>query len=317
MPFVLWSWSMARVLILFMGLATRSLPFVLIASGCMFLGTIATPAYTSIMKEVYPDRQRGRLMGNIRMALQATTLTATLIVGRALDVISYQIIFPAAALLGLMAVWTFGRIRTRPVQEEPETFSVWDTLSILKTDSNYRWFGLSVFVYGFGNLMAQPVFTIYQVDTLHITNTEVANLANVASAVAIVAYVYWGRYLDRHGPLQGVAASVLFAAAVPLVYLFATQVWVLYLAAVATGITVAGIDLSYINSILTFADDRRIAQYQSIHSLLLGIRGFVGPFAGAALMHVVGVQGVFVLSFLFILAGYFLQTLGVKAKYAV
>lgn len=315
MPFVVWSATMARGLILLMALATRSLPFVLIASACMFIGTIASPAYTSIMKEVYPDRVRGRIMGSIRMVLQAATLVATLILGRVLDVVSYRVIFPAAALIGLLGAYTFSRIETKPVEEEPERFTLWQTLSILKEDRNYRWFGLSVFTYGLGNLMAQPVYTIFQVDTLHITNTMVANLANFQSAVAIVAYVYWGRYLDRKGPLNGVAVCVFLAGIIPVIYLFTTDVRTLYLVSFVGGVTWAGIDLAYINSILSFADDRRIAEYQSIHSLLLGIRGLVGPFLGTALMGVSGMRAVFVASFVLIMAGFFMQTLGVRLKY--
>jgi MFS family permease len=316
MPFVVWSWTLARGLLLLMALATRSLPFVMIAVATMFIGTVATPAYTSIMKEVYPDRSRGRLMGSIRMGLQAMTLVSTLIVGRLLDLTSYRVVFPIAGLVGIVAAFAFSRIVTHPAETDGTKVSVLSTLSILRDDANYRWFGLSVFIYGFGNLMAVPVYTIFQVDTLHITNTQVANLANVSSAVMILAYIFWGAYLDRHGPLQGVAAAVLVGALVPLVYLFAHDVRTLYLMAIAMGVTNAGIDLSYINSILVFADERRIAQYQSLHSALLGVRGIIGPFAGAALMQAAGVQAVFVVSLVMILAGFLLQTLGVKARYS-
>jgi MFS family permease len=231
---------------------------------------------------------------------------------------SFHLLFPMGAAAGIAAAWCFSRIRLPRRGEISEldaprpTFR--GTLSILKTDVNYRWFALSIFVYGFGNLQAQPLYTLYQVDVLHITNTQVANMANLQSVVAILGYFYWGRFLDRRGALPTVLISTLLVGMINVVYLLAFRVEHLYFAAVIAGASNAGIELSYLNATLAFADRRRIAQYQSIHSALLGLRGTIAPLLGPVMMRVVGLHGSFAVSLGMILIGAAMQYFGVRVR---
>jgi MFS family permease len=317
MPFAVWSWVVARSLFLLIAFVTQPLPFALLIALSALVMTVSTPAYASIMKDVYPDKVRGRLMGYIRVGLQTMAFFTALVVGRLLDHISYRWIFPVGGLAGVAAAWAFSRIplprRSPPADSEPA--GVLQTLAILKDDHNYRWFGLSIFVYGFGNLLVQPVYTLYQVDHFHITNTQVANMANIQSIVAIVGFFYWGKFLDRKGSLPTVLISTLLVGMINVVYLLATRVEHLYFAAMMSGVSFAGIELAYLNATLTFADRHRIAQYQSLHSALLGIRGTIAPFLGPVLVHLIGMKGSFAFSLGMILAGAAMQYFGVRGHY--
>lgn len=314
-PFVVWSGIAARGLFLLMPLAVTPSLFVSIAFGSLVIGTIAAPAYASVMKDIYPDDARGRIMGYIRVGAQSASLVTALCVGRLLDIASYRLVFPIAAVAGMGGAIAFSRIRASEGQSAGVKFGVLSTLGILRDDPNYRWFALSVFTTGFANLLASPVYTIFQVDQLHITNTQVANLSNLTSVVSIALYFVWGRYLDRHGPLRTVLLNVIVGAMVPLIYIRANTVYDLVPAAICQGISWAGIELSYINSILLFADDRRVAQYQALHSALLGVRGTIAPFFGAILMHQIGIKPTFAVAFCISITGVLMQTLGVKKKY--
>ncbi|MGQ9524733.1 MAG: MFS transporter [Armatimonadota bacterium] len=314
-PFVVWSGLGSRALFLLMPLAVNPALFVSIAFGSMIIGTIAAPAYASVMKDIYPDDCRGRVMGYIRIGAQAASLSAALCVGRLLDVVSYRIVFPIGAAAGIAGAIAFSRIRASDGEASDVRFGVFDTLRIFRDDPNYRWFALSVFTTGFANLLASPVYTIFQVDELHISNTQVANLSNLTSLVSIAFYFFWGRYLDRHGPLRTVLLNVIFGAMVPIIYIRANSVYDLIPAAVCQGISWAGIELSYINSILFFADQRRVAQYQALHSALLGVRGTIAPFTGAFLLNQIGIKPTFAVAFCISVAGVLMQTLGVRKKY--
>jgi len=137
----------------------------------------------------------------------------------------------------------------------------------------------------------------------------------LTSLVSIGFYFVWGRYIDSRGPLKTVLVNVILGATVPLVYLSANSVYDLLPAAFIQGVTWAGIELSYINSILVFADERRVAQYQALHSALLGVRGTIAPFFGAVLMDNIGIKPTFVVAFGFMVAGVLMQALGVRKKY--
>jgi MFS transporter, DHA1 family, staphyloferrin B biosynthesis exporter len=318
MPFAAGSWAVARGLLFFLAFTTSAWPFVLLVALSSLVMTVATPAYASIMKDIYPDALRGRLMGYIRVFLQGMAFFTALVVGRLLDLFHYQYIFPIGAVAGIAAAWTFSRV---PIPRRPEAQenggpppSIRSTLSILKEDKNYRWFALSVFVYGFGNLLVQPLYTLFQVDVLHITNSQVANMANLQSITAIMGYFFWGRFLDRRGSLTTVLISTLLVSMINVVYMLAFNVETLYLAAIIAGISFSGIELSYLNATITFADRSRIAQYQSIHSALLGVRGTVAPLLGPVVMHAVGLRGAFAVSFGIILLGAAMQYFNVRVR---
>src|SRR5262249_8539321 len=149
---------------------------------------------------------------------------------------------------------------------------------ILREDHAYRWFALSVFTYGFGNLLMTPIIPLIQVDQLGMTTTQMSWLANLAQIVAVGAVFYWGRYIDLHSPQRAVVMNILWNALIPLFYIGAGSYWMLVPAFLIAGITNAGIDLSYFSAILGFAGEKTVSRYQALQSFLLGIRGTIAPF---------------------------------------
>jgi MFS family permease len=336
-PFVKWAHLGARVTVMLSLFAAGAWPFALVMSGCQIIGTVATPAYAAIIKEIYPDDQRGRLLSYTRAAIIAAQIGSTLLAGWLLNFVSYRYVFPVAALAGVAAALIFSRINPdeedrlpEPGETRPsagarllETASfVWRTLGILKEDGAYRWFALSVFTYGFGNLLTVPIIPVIQKDQLHIQPGQLAVLANVMQVVAIVAYFYWGRYVDRHSPQKAVVANILLNAAVPLVYILTAVIpganaWTLLPAFLVSGVVLAGIDMSYFNAILSFAGEDNVSRYQALQSFLLGIRGSVAPFIGAAMAAALTAEGlnlrwIFAVGLLFMMIGAWMQIIAAR-----
>jgi MFS family permease len=316
LPFCLGSWYAARALLLLMPLALNPWLFIALVSSLQFIGTISTPAYTSLMRDIYPARSRGRLMGYVRVGMKSMMFLATMATGRLLDSgVSYRYLFPVAGLLGFAAAFSFSHVRpldpSPPAAEGARTVSarafVLDTLSILRENVGYRWFALSVFTYGFGNLMVVPLYALYQVDVLRISNTQIADLANFASLVSIAGFFFWGRFMDRRGAPRTVLFGILLISLVPAVYLSAQNVNGLFLASALWGLGMSCIELSYVQSILTYAEPGRAAQYQSLHSLLLGLRGVLAPLLAVPLVKVFGYHRVFALAMAVMIVGVLMQ----------
>ena len=329
MPYVVWSQAIARMLFLFAIFATTPLAFALLISVIQMIATVAGPAYAAVLKEIYPDDQRGRIMAYIRIGLAAATFVSTLLVGQLLKrhILDFTHVFPLAGLLGVMSALVFGTIKTAHVdQDDPNNHRVptiqflRNTLAIFKEDRNYTWFALSVFTFGFGNLLVAPLYPVFQVDRLHITAAQVAFLSNTATVVWMISYFYWGKYVDVQSPLKAVVVNVLLVSLVPLVYFLATDVWMLLPAAIITGLTMGGVELGYFNSILYFAQEGRESHYQALHSFLLGIRGTTAPFCGAAIIGAfrhggIDVRYLFLISMAVMLLGAGMQLFGVKRRY--
>ncbi len=321
LPFCVGSWAMARILLLIMPFALTGNSFVLLIALLQIIGTVSAPAYTSIMRDIYPDESRGRLMGYARVAVQSMAFISTLLVGRLLDHgVSYTILFPIAGIFGITAAMTFRNVR--PLSSSPVPLAgvekeamlpfLRQTFSILLYNRPYRWFALSVFVYGFANLMLIPLYGLYQVDVLKISGTQIANIANVAALSAIVGSFFWGRFMDKNGPAFTVLCGICLIAAMPIVYFFAPTPEALLFAGALSGFGFSGIDLSYLASILLYAERHKTAQYQSLHALLLGVRGVLAPLLGIPLIHTFGYKPVFVMGFGIMMLGGVLQALAIR-----
>jgi MFS family permease len=334
LPFVRWSYLAARAVFLLAPFAVTPLRFAVMVAAAQIIGSIAMPAYAAVIKEVYPDDQRGRILSYTRAALFTSMVVTTFIVGPLLKRVPYEHVFPVTCLFGIAAALVFGRI---PVPSEAELVTnrpprrpigetlretvdfLRSTLGILGTDHGYRWFALSVFTYGFGNLILAPVIPILQVDYLHISTNHIALLANLAQITAALAYFYWGRYVDRNSPLKGVVLNILLNALIPIFYLTATNKWMLVPAFLLSGVTQAGIDLSYFNSVLSFASEETASRYQALHSFLLGIRGVSAPLIGGLLIELLkqndlNIRWIFVVGLAFILVGCWMQVMGIRRR---
>ncbi len=372
LPFCLNSWSIARSLLLLMPLAMTGSLFVLLITMMQIIGTVSSPAYTSIMRDIYPDSARGRLMGYVRVCVQAAMFLGTLITGRLLDGgVSFRYLFPLAGIFGIGAAVAFRHVRAIPdgrgqgsegrgqgsgIRDQGEEHTqpapcqtpasgyaksnvqnakgrgptpdprpltpgshqqasfLYQTIGILRHNPAYRYFALSVFVYGFANLMVQPLYGLYQVDVLHISSTQIANLVNVSSLCAIAGSFFWGRFMDRKGAPTTVMCSISLIALIPIIYLVTQRVEGLYVASVLAGIGFAGVELSYLASILLYAERERTAQYQSLHSLLLGVRGVIAPLLGVPLVNTFGYPSVFLVAFVVMVIGALLQGIAVRAS---
>lgn len=95
MPYVLWVGAISRGLLLFMAFATAVPFFIGLIIMSQIIGCFAAPAYAALMKDAYPDRQRGQLMGLVRVWMTIAAMLAGVLTGHLLD-------------RGLPALWVLG-----------------------------------------------------------------------------------------------------------------------------------------------------------------------------------------------------------------
>lgn len=325
MPFVAVSWYLARGAFLLMIVAYTPLRFAIIVSIAQFLATVASPAYAAIMKDVYPDAHRGRIMGYSRVLAALFTIVTALVVGLMLKYISFRWIFPVGAVLGVASAFVFNRIPTsKPSDQELANkrstveFLV-STFSILLKNRGFTWFAASVFVYGFGTILLSPLYPIFQNDKIRISYWQLAMLVNIQSVVWMVSYLYWGRYVDIRSPLKATVINVALAILVPFGYFVSQNWWMLIPAHIISGLTNAGIEMAYFNTVLRFSEEGRTAHYQALFSCILGIRGIAAPFVGASLIAVFttrfwDIRYIFLIGIAVLVAGTVMQIMGMRRE---
>ncbi len=298
LPFVTVTWVISRGLFLLTPLLARG-PlrtelFVSLIVITPIIFSASTPAYTAIMRDIYPDQVRGRMMAYVRVGMNASMLLTAFAMGRLQEHfgLDFRWMFFIGGIFGVGTAYAFSRLHlpsaTGSVALPPLGWFLRDTFSILITNKGYRWFTTSVFITGFGNLVATTYYPIYQVDHFHITPTQIATMANLGSVLSIAALFFWGWYMDRFGPLSTVLVAVFVNCLTPVLYAFGPNISYLYLAAIVMTTTSAGIDLGYLNTTLTLAEPGRAAQYQAVHSSFFGLRGTIAPLIAIHLLEALG-----------------------------
>ena len=213
-------------------------------------------------------------------------LLMTPIVGWALDVYGHRVVLPIAAICGIMSALIFGGMqideKSLPPLSAQAGRGIW---SILKTDPRFTLYILSLTLYGLGLLVGAPFFAVIQVDRLQLSYTTIGMLNLVQSITWLVSTPIWGRLLDRRGGLWVIQINLGIAVILPLSYLWATNAWMLLPAFIVSGIISAGIEMGVLTTGIDLAKKDRVAEYSALQSVIIGIRGMVGPFLGSALIY--------------------------------
>lgn len=326
MPWAAGSWIIGRVLFLGMLVCYTPLQFTLCVVASQIIVTVSGPAYASIMKDVYPDDNRGRIMSYCRVLLAITMIASTVVVGPLLQHVSYRYIFPIGGLAGVISALVFARIKLPEIPskkdyKKPPTLQfLKNSFAILVEDRQFAWFAMSVFTYGFGNLLLSPVYPVFAVDRLHISTSQQSILMGIFYVIWTFSYLFWGKYVDVKSPLKCAAISVFINGLVPINYFFATSPWHLVPSYILNGIIGAGIELAYFNAVLRFSDETRVSHYQAIFSCLFGIRGTIAPLIGTAVKGAYDAGGVdykymFLMGLVIIWVGGVMQVIGFKTRY--
>ncbi len=292
---------LARAVILFAFLAINPWIFILLVFLNSLLEQAGSPAYVRIMKEIYSDDYRGRAMGYVRMEMALTAVFTAYLGGFLLDHFSYRYIFPLGAVFGILAVVNFGKIKVQKnnVKQKRKKRGILprEILEVFKKDRPFALFQTIFFVRGFANLIVMPLFPIFLVDYLGISNTSMGKLVSLSSVFLISSYLFWGHYIDKKGSCRSLAASSFLASFVPLCYSFASSIWYIVPASILSGFTLGAGELAKIHFITNRTKSEDIPTYQGIDFTLMGLRGVIAPFLGVLLMYWIGMKSVFIISF--------------------
>lgn len=277
----------------------------------------ANPAYGAVVQKVFPAQLRGRLMGYVRLMLAAAMLVTTLVAGRILDGFGHKWIYLTAGLFGLVAIGVYAMTK-EPMDEagaaKPRKPGVLDGLRQAFADPLYRRFLLAAVLFHGGALVAQPLYSQFQVREMGLSNTQISYLTLSWNIAWLCAFAYWGRVIDRKGPRMVVVAAAAFYLGMPLAYGLGGSVFAaVAVGHMAQGVADAALDLGGWNIILATNPDR-VAAYTSAHLMMTAVRGAFGPLLGSSLLGIAGFQLTFLMAAALVAVGLFLFVSQPKAK---
>ena len=304
------TFATAATRVLFLGMAWVTGPAAFVACACLaqFLVPVHSPAYTEVMRQIYPESIRGKAMGSVRMVSSVSTMLAASLGGKLLDLVGFRVVFPIAAIAGMAASWVFSQI-PYPVKAVPgeslpmSQLNLWDLPKLLKADPVLKRFETGFFLYGFGNLMAIPMIPLLLVDRFQANNFFVGQLAFVSAATRLGFLYFWGHRIDRRGAVRVICEVLFLMALPPLCYSLARGRWLLFAASAISGCAFAGLDLAVIGAMIALAKKHHPSAMMAIHQTLLGFRGVTAPLVGTLLLKVMDLRLVFLFDAALILVG--------------
>lgn len=278
------------------------------------LGGVVTLRST-VWRMNYPRAVRAQVTG--RIALVGTlVITVVPLVGYA--VLDYnpewfRIIYPVAAAIGGIGIWSFSRVRLRrerellayerkqdaapvphgaptPVYEyDPEQTrpGFW---SVLRNDPLFRKYLSWQFVIGSANLSCQTitVFLIAEMTRQLPRGFAISVGLTTAIPFLLVALTLpvWTRYLDRVHIVHFRTRHIWFFIAEQATLFVAAllgSLWLVAVARVMQGLARGGAAMAWQLGHNDFASRKMTSVYMGVHVTLTGVRGAIVPFVGMLL----------------------------------
>lgn len=268
-----------RLLIIFPALFPQPEVYVATAVAFQFLMGIQAPAYAAFLPKVYPPDLRGRLMGYVRMASGVLMIPLSFGVGVWSEAAGPSGPLLAASLMGAASILLFNTMKVRkepPRRIAAPRFNLRSQWELVRGNRALAVFlGATMFA-GFGNMLANPLYQIMQVSVLDLSNTEIG-LSRVAYFTALLlTYLIAGRLIDRFDIRYTLLAGIAAYAIVPMIYGFWQSFTAVMAGSFIQGVGEAIWDIGILSFIFKLAPGREGAVF-SIHLLLFGIRGTIGP----------------------------------------
>lgn len=300
---VVWPQAFGRALFLMMPLIHRPMTYVAFVVAYHAVSSVGTLGYAQVMRSVYPDDVRGRIMALVRVGMAVSWIAGSLAGGQIMDRIAFQWVFGAAGLFGVASAVVFRAIRMGAVEPPSAPPSLRRTVDVLREHPEFRRLLMAFFVFGFGAWLTGPAVPILLVDVLRASSFQVGLLGAITSGTWLVAYYYWGRMIDRRTAVGTLGTIFLIGAVSPLIYGLSPNAWVVQGAGITEGLVSAGIDLGWLTAVLQYAPAAELRHYLAIFNTLVGLRAATAPFLAGLLIPLIGVRWIFAAAGVLILAG--------------
>lgn len=309
----------ARSLYLSVFFIKTPLFFTVVVVCAAVLESMAMPAYSSVMKEVYHEDYRGKAMGYVRFFCNMSTVLASFAGGYLLDLGNgtfYKFIFPAGAAFGMTSSILFKKIKIRRETKLGKVEPLAVILSEFSKNNHLKYFTLSFFIAGFGYLLGVPLYPLFLVDELSLSNTIIGYLGSVTALSGSISFFFWGHLIDRFKPLNLLKVTMLIAVAIPFLYAISHNIHPVLFASVISGVIMNGWDLCWYNHIIQEVKREHTPGIFGIQYSLIGIRGLTAPFIGTILYQHIGMRLTLLISAFVIVTGAVLMLFCGRKAYA-
>ena len=284
----------------------------------MALGSVPTAvsnvAFTTMLASVVASSERAHVISVRRALFSAVTMVTVIAAGKVLDVlpfpVNYQLIFALAFVTSLLGLYYIGRIvipdhdTLRLEQSQSTHPGLRHSLRVVLAHRDFVRFSLASFLYQWGLYLPIPLYAIYRVRTLRISDGWIGALAMIESGIPAVTYYVWGRLAQKRSSRFVLLLGALGVCLYPLGTALSTRVELLLLVSLIGGIVGPAFNLGIFNSLLEVIPADNRATYLALFNTLLNVAAFISPVLGTLLAGWLGIRLALVIGGIARLAGF-------------
>ncbi len=279
---------------------------------------------TTMWRANYPATHRARIAGRLQTVQRLLTAVTTAALSGLFQFAAwtYQIVYPAVSLIGVVSLWPMRRVRVRGEPAELRQFhqqraadagfprhrlrrighGLVEAAGILRSDTLFARYMLAQFLLGSANFVTEPLLINFLTKRFDFRYFESAALITLIPVVVMLLSIqFWAPLFDRIGVLRfrvynsaawclsyvGVTTGMLVVGLFGLDWL-PLGVAIIGLSRIANGLGRSGGVIAWFIGHLHFARPHQTELYMGIHVGLTGLRALVMPFAGLACSNVLG-----------------------------
>ena len=251
---------------------------------------LATPQWTSIMRDLVSEKRRGRYFGYRTRLTTMATFVALVACGALLHELDragrtyhgFVLIFLVAFAARMISVYhlTFLHERDDPTPAPDMHIEHW-WRSLKSTGA----IGFSTYVALMNTAVgiSAPFFTVYVLNDLELSYLQFTIWSGTSVIVQFLMLNTWGRIADVYGNRLVLILTSISLPIVPMVWLLANDFWALLVFQALSGLVWSGFTLCAGNLLYEIVPRTRRAAYVAFHNVGTAAGVFLGAMLGAGL----------------------------------
>lgn len=248
--------------------------------------------YQSLVADVFPINKLNSIIGTRSKFNSILSIGATFILGTYLtlnekfaidQLLLYKILFIFTFIVGIIEIMQYKNFvfEVKPIQKtESYGRKFINTIKSLPSQKRYLKYCSTVIIFYLGWQMAQPLYSIYQLDVLKANAAWIGYLNITSTLVQFLTTSMWMRMADKFGSrvILGICMSLM--ALSPFVYAISTTLPMLLAMQLIVGSGMSGAITLLFNELIGVSPDGNRTLYISLFTCLTQFTSSFMPFVG-------------------------------------
>ncbi|MGC9522487.1 MAG: MFS transporter [Anaerolineae bacterium] len=275
--------------------------------------TFFNTAFSPLLADVIPTRDRSRVFANRNIIMSATTAAVTFLAGKWLDAalqlewaafpLNYQLLYVIGGSAALISAFFVSKVRApdrtatrlKPAPKRPQV-RLRDLRKVFRAivteRRDFALITVNTLIFNLGAWLVMPLYTILFVKELGASDGWIGLNSTLANLGVIAGYALWRPWIARLGDNRALRLSVPLAASYAFLVALFPNLTLILVWGILINLINPGVNLAHTNVFYRVCPEERRASYMAIYSSIMNAGAFVCPMIGVALAEVMDIRWV-------------------------